>query len=179
MDEQNIIDMLTLVGDELQRMGLKRPIRVLLVGGAYMITQIHNRSTTRDVDIIAQKIDRQSEEHRILKQATSTVARILNASPAWFSDNMADFFKSIGKVPNGKLWFSRGKLEVYLPDPGYVLALKMISGRDKDLEDIEALLQTLHLKKRKQVENLIKKYIDQETLEEYNEEIQIALDTFF
>jgi len=144
-----------------------------------MITQIHNRSITRDVDIIAQKIDRESAEHRLLKQATSSVAHSLNASPAWFSDNMADFFKSIGKIPHGKLWFSRGKLEVYLPDSGYILALKLISGRDKDLEDIEALLQNLHLKKRKQVENLIKKYIDQETQEEYNEEIQTALDTFF
>jgi predicted nucleotidyltransferase len=179
MEEKDIIERLSLVGDELQNMGLKRPIRILLIGGAYMITQIHNRSVTRDVDIVAKKFDRTSEEHRLLKQAVRSVANHLNASPAWLSDNMADFIKSVSKVPGGKLWFSRGKLEVYLPDPGYILALKLISGRDKDLEDIEALLQMLNLKKHRQVENLIKKYVDQETQEEYSEEIQTALDTFF
>jgi hypothetical protein len=179
MEEHQIIENLSLVGDELQNMGLKRPIRILVIGGAYMITQIHNRSVTRDVDVVAKKFDRTSEEHRLLKQAVKSVANHLNVSSAWLSDNMADFVKSISKVPDGKLWFKRGKLEVSLPDPGYILALKIISGRDKDLEDIEALLNTLHLKKRQQVEILLTKHIGQETQEAYQEEIQTALDTFF
>ena len=179
MDEQNIVAMLSIVGEELQEMGVKRPVRILLVGGAYMVTQIHNRTVTRDVDIIAQKITQDSEEYRRLKDAARFVAQDLKASPAWLSDNMAQFFQSIGKVPTGKLWLSRGKLEVYLPDPGYVLVLKMIAARDKDLEDLAALFLTLSIKKRKQAENLVKKHLNQATQEEYSQEIQIALDSFF
>lgn len=37
---------------------------------------------------------------------------------------------------------------MYIPDPGYVLVLKMISARDKDLEDMEALFQILGIKQR-------------------------------
>jgi hypothetical protein len=179
MGEQEIIEMLALVGEELQEMGLKRPIRILLIGGAYMVTQIYNRSTTRDVDIITQKITQDSEEYRLLKEAAKFIAQDLKASPAWLSDNMAQFFQSLGKVPNGRLWFSRGKLEVHLPDPGYVLVLKMISSRDKDIEDMEALFHTLRIKKRKQAEVLIKKYLSQTAQKEYNQEIQISLDSFF
>jgi len=179
MDEHNIIEMLSQVGEELQEMGLKRSVRILLIGGAYMVTQIHNRSVTRDVDIITQKITQDSEEYRLLKEAAKFIAQDLNASPAWLSDNMAQFFQSIGKVPNGKLWFQHGKLEVYVPDAGYVLALKLLSGRDKDLEDIEALFQRLKINKRKQAETLIKKYIDLATQEEYSQDIQTSLDSFF
>jgi hypothetical protein len=178
MEEHNIIEMLSLVGEELHEMGVKKPIRIILVGGAYMVTQIHNRSMTRDVDIIVQ-LERDTEEYRKLKNAAKFIAQDLNASPAWLSDNMADFFQSLGKAPRSKLWFSNGSLEVYLPEPDYIFVLKVLSGRDKDLEDIEALLQLLNLKNRKQAEKLIQKYTNQATQAEHSHEIQVALDSFF
>lgn len=39
MQRQDIEHNLTLLGEELQELGLQKPIRLLLIGGAYMITQ--------------------------------------------------------------------------------------------------------------------------------------------
>ncbi len=179
MQEQEIVTFLSLVGDELQALGVKQPIRLLLIGGAYMLTQIRNRPATRDVDVIVQGLHPQSEDYRLFKQAIAFVAHDRGANPAWLSDNMAEFLQSIGKVPRGKRWLSQGKLEVYIPDAGYILALKLLSGRDKDLSDIEALLATLGIKNRKQAEVLLRRYIEKKTLNDNAQEIQITLNTFF
>lgn len=39
MQHQDIEHHLILLGEELQELGLKKPIRLLLIGGAFMITQ--------------------------------------------------------------------------------------------------------------------------------------------
>lgn len=179
MNAQDIVKMLSLVGDELQEMGLKQCVRILLVGGAYMVTQMYNRSATGDVDIIVQQISQDSEEYRQLKAAATYVAQDLKITPAWLSDHMAQFFQSIGKVPDGRLWFSRGRLEVYVPNPDYILALKLISARDKDLEDIAALLHILGITRREQAEALLAVHLDRATREEYRQEIHISLASFF
>lgn len=178
MEEHNIKEMLSLLGEELQEMRVKRPIQIILVGGAYMVTQIHNRSTTRDVDIIVQ-LKKDTEEYRKFKAAVRFIAQDLKTSPAWLSDNMADFFQSLGKPPNSKLWFRHGSLEVCLPEPGYIFVLKTLSGRDKDLEDIEALIPVLNIKNRKQAEKLIQKYTNSQTRNEHHYEIQLTLDSIF
>jgi predicted nucleotidyltransferase len=179
MQEQDIIRFLSLVGEELQEFGLQRPIRLLLIGGAYMLTHIHNRDATRDVDVIILDLDPVSEEYRLFKQAVAFVAHDLGMSPAWLSDNMAQFLQSIGKVPTGKLWLSCGKLEVFVPDPSYILALKIISGREKDMNDIKALLQLLAITTRRQAEEILDLYLDKETQKNYAQDIQEALDHFF
>ena len=178
MEEHNIVKMLSLLGEELQEMEVTKPIQVVLVGGAYMVTQIHNRSVTRDVDVIVQ-LEKDTVEYRKFKAAVRFIAQDLRASPAWLSDNMAEFFQSLGKAPNSKLWFLNGSLEVYVPEPGYIFVLKALSGRDKDLEDIDALLPLLNVKTRKQAKNLIQRYISQAAQAEHNQEIQLILDTFF
>jgi hypothetical protein len=40
------------LGQELQNLGVQHRIRILLVGGAFMLTQIHNRTSTNDVDVL-------------------------------------------------------------------------------------------------------------------------------
>lgn len=179
MQEQEIVGFLSLVGDELQALGVKQPIRLLLIGGAYMLTQIRNRPVTRDVDVIVQGLHPQSEDYRLFKQATAFVARDMGASPAWLSDNMAEFLQSIGKVPRGKRWLTQGKLEVSIPDAGYILALKFLSGRERDKNDIKALIDTLGIENRKQAEALLKKYLEKKTRRDYAEELQATLDKFF
>ena len=178
MEEHNIVEMLSLLGEELQEMGVTKPIQIVLVGGAYMVTQIHNRSMTRDVDVIV-RLDKDTVEYRKFKDAVRFIAQDLRVSPAWLSDNMAEFFQSLGKAPNNKLWFHNSSLEVYVPEPGYIFVLKTLSGRDKDLEDIEALLPLLNVKTRKQAEKLIQKYTDRVARAEHHQEIQLTLDTFF
>jgi hypothetical protein len=179
MQEQEIVTLLCLVGDELQALGVKHPIRLLLIGGAYMLTQIHNRPATRDVDVVVQKLDPQSEEYRLFKQAIAFVAHDMGASPAWLSDTMAEFLQSIGKIPRGKRWLSQGKLEVSVPNARYILALKLLAGREKDVNDIKALLETLGIANRKQAEALLKTYVEKNTRQNAAQELQATLDQFF
>ncbi len=178
MQEPDIINLLSLVGEELEALGFQQPASILLIGGAYMITQVHNRLTTRDVDAIIQA-DPYSEEYRLLKQATEFVAYDTGNDQDWFSDNIADFIISAGKIPPGHLWFSHSMLQVYIPDESYILALKLLSGRDKDQDDIQILLSRLKVKTRKQAEKLLNKYLNKSTRQEFAEDIQSTLDKFF
>src|SRR5207302_9667144 len=104
MQEQDIIRFLSLVGDELQAFGLQRPIRLLLIGGAYMLTHIHNRDATRDVDVIGLGLDPASEEYRLFNQAAACVAHDIGISPARLSDSIAQLFQSSVKVTPSNQW---------------------------------------------------------------------------
>ncbi len=52
MNAQDIEDYLAELGQELARLGIQAPFRILMVGGAYMLTQVGNRKTTRDIDVL-------------------------------------------------------------------------------------------------------------------------------
>ena len=56
MDANEIERYLAELGDELQQRGLTQPLRILVVGGAFMLTQIHNRSATHDIDVLLEDI---------------------------------------------------------------------------------------------------------------------------
>jgi len=57
MQAQEIEGYLAELGQELQNRGVQHPIRVLLVGGAFMLTQIHNRPSTNDVDVLHKDVE--------------------------------------------------------------------------------------------------------------------------
>ena len=57
MQAQDIITYFAELGQELQNLGVQHPVRILLIGGAYMLTQVHNRPTTNDVDVLLKDID--------------------------------------------------------------------------------------------------------------------------
>jgi hypothetical protein len=50
MQAHDIETYLADLGQELHQMGLQQPMRLLLIGGAFMLTQLHSRRTTNDVD---------------------------------------------------------------------------------------------------------------------------------
>ncbi len=99
----------------------------------------------------------------------------------WLSVNVGDFMMEVGKIPRGKLWFEHEKLKVYVPEPQYVLVLKILAARRKDVPDLQFLFQHLHLTERKQVERLLRKYVSQDILEDeqYAVNIERILSTFF
>lgn len=57
MQAEDIESYLAELGMELQNLGAEHPIRVLLVGGAYMLTQMHNRVSTNDVDVLLKDLE--------------------------------------------------------------------------------------------------------------------------
>ncbi len=56
MTAQDIESYLAELGLELQSGGVTQPVRLLMVGGAYMLTQIGNRSSTKDIDVLLENI---------------------------------------------------------------------------------------------------------------------------
>ena len=161
MNKTTIEDMLRQLGDMLTELEQKKPIRLMIYGGAYMLTQIGNRNATTDIDgkvlDIANRSD--SQDYLTFLNATRFVADDNKMAYSWFSDNISDFITELGPLPELKLWFKAGMLEVYVPPAGYMLAQKLQAGREKDDDDIRALAQKLKIHTRRQAEGILAIYI--------------------
>ena len=51
MEAEDIERYLTELGAELKNRGLKKPVRILLIGGAYMLLLANATRSTKDIDI--------------------------------------------------------------------------------------------------------------------------------
>lgn len=158
------------LGQELQEMGLERPIRILLVGGAFMLTQIKNRQATNDIDIVFKDVKDSTTPwlYQTFKSAIRSVAMKNKIPTSWLNDVIGDFLRDLGNVPEGKLWHRYNKLEVYLPPEEYILALKLLANRPKDQEDILVLIRQLKIQTSEQAQWLIDKYIPDKQLQQMN-----------
>jgi len=54
----------------------------------------------------------------------------------------------------------RNEMDIYLPQADCMLALKLLSGRPRDEEDIAALCQQLNISTREQAQALVDRYAD-------------------
>lgn len=183
MDKEQIIQNLKLLGEELEALQLTQPARLLMIGGGYMLTQIGNRPFTEDVDVFT-SLDKYSEDYRRFRSAIHFIADDTHVSQKWVTDNIGDFMEILGPVPEGKLWLKHGLLEVYIPEPQYILLLKLIAGRNKDLQDIRPLCRKLRLMKREQAERWLRKQVvkyqlDHLVVEDHRENINRMFDAVF
>ncbi len=71
-----------------------------------------------------------------------------------------------------------GVLEVYLPPAEFILALKLMAGRQKDRADILALCQRLQIQNRQQAQRLVDLYIPDKQLQQLSD-LDDTLDEFF
>jgi hypothetical protein len=70
--------------------------------------------------------------------------------------------------PQPHLWQRYGKLSIYVPAQECILALKLMVFREKDRNDITALLQALHVTTREQAQAIVDRFIpDKRWQEEY------------
>lgn len=158
------------LGSELENMGIGQPIRVLLIGGAFMLTQQHNRPATKDVDVVLKDIDDPtlSPLYQSFKTAARAVANRNQIPPNWINDIMGDFLRDASKIPSGTLWRTYGRLEVYIPEKEYILALKLLAGRPKDRVDIQLLCQQLHVYTRDQAQVMVDRYVADRQVQQLN-----------
>src|SRR5215471_10099100 len=152
---------LAALGQELQNLGVHKPIRLLLVGGAYMLTQIGNRPSTNDVDVLPKDVELSTTSplSQAFHTAVRMVARKHGLANTWLNDLIGDFLRDTGTAPEGTLWRSYGMLAVYVPPSDYILALKLFAGRPKDRQDIASLCQLLQVRTRAQAQQLVDRYI--------------------
>ena len=164
MKAKDIEHNLELLGQELAIRGILDPIRVLLVGGAYMLTQLKVRRTTDDVDVYP--LDEQWQPKtggiplpQILQEVADEIEVRYHLPEHWFNSKIAGFLSGAAEMPDIVLWRSFGPLEVYLPPNEYILALKLLANRVKDLQDIRTLFRKLRIRTRQQAQQLIDFYI--------------------
>jgi hypothetical protein len=180
MQAQDIVTYFAELGQELQHLGVQHPIRILLIGGAYMLTQVHNRPTTNDVDVLLKDIDdtTTSPLYRTFKAAVRAVASRNHLPNTWMNDLVSDFLRNTGTVPQGTLWRRYAMLEVYIPPSEYILALKLLAGRPKDRDDIYTLCQQIKIQAREQAQQLVDRYIPNKQVQQIND-LDDTLNFFF
>lgn len=82
-------------------------------------------------------------------------------------------------IPHGRLWRQYGPLHIYVPPKEYILALKILAGREKDIEDCKLLLQMTKVKTRQQAQRLLDRYILTNAQRDKTEQIESSLDELF
>jgi hypothetical protein len=183
MNTRDIEKYLSHLGHELMDLGVQRPVRVLLLGGAFMLTQVKVRRTTDDIDVLP--LDERDIDQATglpiavaLWQATHAVAANQKLPSTWFNTVIADFVRAAGKIPTGTLWRQYGPLAVYLPPREYVFVLKLIANRPKDQRDISALCKHLNVCTRQQAQCIIDAYIPDVEIQQFFA-IPDSLELFF
>ncbi len=180
MQPQEIEQYLAELGAALQNQGIKKPIRMLLIGGAYMMLLANAPRTTDDIDIFWVEEGEDFQKARLaLRDGVLTIASKYALPPNWFNylTQMLIYDKII--MPRGKLWKRYGPLHVYAPPKEYMLALKILAGRDKDIADCRILLPQTHISTRKQAQRVLDRYILPDAQKDEAETIEYSLNVLF
>lgn len=56
MEKQDIERYLAELEQELSNLGIQQPVRILIIGGTFMLEQVGNRSITEDIDVFFKDI---------------------------------------------------------------------------------------------------------------------------
>jgi hypothetical protein len=171
---------LTQLGQELTDQGVQEPIRVLMIGGAYMLLLAKMQRSTDDVDILW--LDEEDAFQRAidaLREGVQAVAEKQQLEPDWFNYMTHLLMYDVVKIPKGTLWKRFGPLHIYVPPKAYILALKILAGRRKDIEDSKVLLPYVKVKTRQQARLLLDRYVSPAAQATNVEEIEQALEELF
>ena len=86
MQAEDIENYLVQLGQELVNQGVQKPMRVLMIGGAYMILLAQALRSTDDVDIFWLEEEETLEQAMIsLRDGVSAVAEANQIEPDWFN----------------------------------------------------------------------------------------------
>lgn len=181
MESQEIERYLQDLGDELERRAFQEPVRILLVGGAFMLLTLKNRKATEDVDVVLLDMPdttNATPQTKAFQAAVRAVASKHHLKRKWMNDDVAYFIKDMAPDPQPSLWRKFKHLHVYLPPREYILTLKLMVFRQKDMNDVLALLAELDVTTREQAQAIVDRFVpDPRWQEEYV--LEDTLDTLF
>lgn len=152
MDAKEIELYLTELGTELHKRGVEEPLHFMIIGGAYMLAFEHMLRTTEDIDIFWLETDEFQNMRSIVSECMLTVARKRKLRHDWFNFLTQAILQRDILIPPGKLWKKFGPLHIHVPPREYILALKILAGRDKDLVDCGILLSHMKIQTRQQAQ---------------------------
>lgn len=184
MEAHEIEKYLKELGAELKRQSIKEPIRVMLIGGAYMTLVANSPRPTEDIDFLwlEEEVFQQAFSQKLFNTFNTCLQIIADRyvlDPGWFNYFAQMLMIDEVVIPDGKLWKRFGPLQVYIPPKEYILALKITAGRDKDLEDCAILLPQTKIKTRRQAQQLLNRYILPAGQAKDAEQIAKSLDYLF
>ena len=179
MEPHDIEHYLAELGTELSTRGIKKPVRMMLIGGAYMLLVANAPRTTNDIDIFWLEEDALQHALNPLRESVQAITKRHGLGPDWFNYLTQLLMQDEIIVPDGELWKCFGPLYIYVPPQKYILALKILAGRTKDLDDCAILLPQTTIKTRQQAQRLLEQYILPEAREEHATQIEYSLNELF
>ena len=181
MESQEIEAYFQNLGEELESRGFKEPVRIMVVGGAYMSLAIRARRSTEDVDVVLMDMPdttSKTPETKAFEAAVRAVASKHRLKRKWLNDDVAYFIRDMAPDPQSSLWRRYKQLYVYLPAEEYVLALKLMVFREKDRNDVATLLQSINVTTREQAQAIVDRFVpDKRWQDEY--QLSDTLDELF
>ena len=136
LNREQILEGLERLGELLHERDMNGEI--LLTGGAVMCLVHSARGMTQDIDALY-------EPKSVINELVSKVADELGLSEGWLNDSVKGY---ITEGASKSEFLVLDGLRILTVTPEYLLAMKLMSARhdSKDLEDIEFLLNKLHIK---------------------------------
>jgi len=179
MEAEDIERYLAELGTELKNRGLNKPVRILLIGGAYMLLFANATRSTKDIDIFWLDEDGLQRAYAPLRESVQVIKQKHDLDADWLNYLAQMLMYDEVIVPDGKLWKRFGPLHVYTPEVEYILALKITAGRQKDLEDCAILLPKTKIRTLKQAQQVLDHYILPGGQQKNAERIENALNRLF
>jgi len=180
MQAQEIEHYLAELGAALQSQGINQPVRMLLIGGAYMMLLANAPRTTDDIDVFWVEEGEDFQKARLaLRDGVQAIASKYTLPPNWFNSltQMLIYDKII--MPKGKVWKQYGSLHVYVPPTEFMFALKILAGREKDMADCRILLPQTRIRTRRQAQRVLDRYILPEAQQDEAATIGYSLNVLF
>ncbi|EFH84381.1 DUF6036 family nucleotidyltransferase [Ktedonobacter racemifer] len=178
MEGSEIEHYLQALDEELEkRTKVRKPVRLAVVGGVYMMFFVQNRASTKDIDVVPLDFPdtmNPNQETKAFRSAINAVAKRYQLTRDWMNDIVASFTPEMGPIT---LWRSYTNLQIYVPKAEYILALKLLAGRARDEDDIEALCEQIGVETRAQAQTLVDRYATPEWQKECN--LQATFDDLF
>ncbi|MDE0701005.1 MAG: DUF6036 family nucleotidyltransferase [Acidimicrobiaceae bacterium] len=107
---------------------------LFVVGGIAMGALFESRAT-QDVDVVSETIP------KAVRKAARSVAKKHRIPDSWINNDAADIVNANLPFSAFQSIYSREHVEVLAPGPEHLLALKLMSGRDKDIGDLVMLAE--------------------------------------
>ena len=127
-----------------------------------MLLMIGNRLATEDVDVVLLDMadtTHKTPETQAFIAAVKAVAKRNKLKQKWINDVVADFIRDMAPNPPLTFWRKYGKVEIYVPSQDYILTLKLMTFRKKDVDDVQALLKKLNITTREQAFSIVDSFV--------------------
>ena len=126
-----------------------RPVDVLVVGGAAIALQWHDERLTNDVDVVSEGLS------AAFREAVRRVGERHGLGADWINDAAKVKAPSPHIDPEPSPLYRGERLRVYGAGARYVLAMKLVAGREIDLADIPLLLRAAGMASREELLELV------------------------